>query len=300
MWMTQRAEQTGRGHQMTGVPCQDKTMTMCRNGVIAMALADGAGSARLSHEGAACAVEAVCEVLCRKFEELSTTSSPLDMRLCVLGAVSERMLQRAEELEVPVSELACTLLAVAVRENRYLIFHVGDGVIGYRKNDKLMVASGPENGEFSNTTVFVTSKNALLKSKVMRGEQAALEGFILMSDGCETVLYHKRSRRLAPFLNRLLQRAELLEREVSEEMLRAVLAGVISRRTIDDCSLTVMVREGAQSGGWDKLTHREKAAILGIATEKRSRRRRQIRKYERQCVASAAIPTYSPDEKIIK
>lgn len=290
MWITQSAAQVGRGHQMAGVPCQDKTMTMCRNGVTAIALADGAGSARFSHEGAACAVEAVCEVLCRKFEELSATASPLDMRLCVLGAVSERMTRRAEELGVPISELACTLLAVAVRENRYLIFHVGDGVIGYRKDGKLMVASGPENGEFSNTTVFVTSKNALLKSKVMRGEQAALEGFVLMSDGCEAALYHKENRRLAPFLNRLLQRAELLEREVSEEMLHAVLAGVISHRTIDDCSLAVMVREGAQSGGWNRLTQRKKAAILGIATEKRNRRRRQIRKYERGCVPSAALP----------
>lgn len=294
MWITQRAEQVGRSHRATEKPCQDKTSSLCCNGVTSMALADGAGSADLSHEGAACAAEAACEVLCRRFEELSTAASPLEMRLCVLQAVSERITQRAKELHVSTSELACTLLAVAVQGDRYLLFHVGDGVIAYRKKGKLLVASGPENGEFSNTTVFVTSKNALLKSRVMRGKQPALDGFVLMSDGCETALYRKKNKRLAPILNRLFQRAELLDQTVSEQMLKSVLRNVISRRTVDDCSLAVMVKEKTRSNSWNRLTLREKASVLGILTGKRSRQRRQIRRAERECVVFSAYSNSVP------
>ena len=41
-WNTQSAEAIGRMHIRKSLPCQDKTCTMQRNGVTAIALADGA------------------------------------------------------------------------------------------------------------------------------------------------------------------------------------------------------------------------------------------------------------------
>lgn len=42
------------------------------------------------------------------------------------------------------------LLLAAVSEERFLLVHIGDGVIGYLDGDTLKVASVPDNGEFAN------------------------------------------------------------------------------------------------------------------------------------------------------
>lgn len=279
MWHTQMAAVTGRGHQTRGLPCQDRTWSLSENGVTAIALADGAGSAPLSQEGAEIAVRTACQVLCRRFEDLHTAASPLEMRLAVLQEVRENLRRHAVERGVAVRDLACTLLAVAVCEDRYLLFHVGDGVIGYRKNGKLLVASAPRNGEFSNTTTFVTSPDALKKARVLRGVQPRTEGFVLMSDGCEAALYQKKKPALSPLAGRLLERAELLERETSAALLAGMLEHVISRRTQDDCSLALLTRQNGSFGDWGRMTQREQAAVLGVITGNRNRRRRAIRKY---------------------
>ena len=52
------------------------------------------------------------------------------MRQFLLSDVRDSIQHRAEALGAEKNDLACTLLAVAVRGNAYLLFHVGDGVIG--------------------------------------------------------------------------------------------------------------------------------------------------------------------------
>ena len=134
----------------------------------------------MSQEGAACAVQTVCELLCEEFERYSTTATAHELRTELLTVVRDGIVRRAQQLGVHYSALACTLLAVAVKGDRYLLFHLGDGVIGYQKNGKLLVASSPDNGEFVNTTVFVTSSRALASARVMRGSQLAMEGFLVI------------------------------------------------------------------------------------------------------------------------
>lgn len=281
MWHTQTAAVTGSGHQRQGMPCQDKTWALTENGVTAIALADGAGSARLSHLGAKIAVQTICQTLCSRFDDLYGAATPAEMRMAALREVRRRIWERAAELGAAAGDLACTLLAVAVRGDTYLVVHVGDGVIGYQKNGKLLVASQPQNGEFSNATTFVTSGDVLQKARVKRGRQPQLEGFVLMSDGCEAALYQKKKAAVAPLVTRLFQRAELLGEGTSNELLRMTLAGVISQRTRDDCSLAILTRRRGKFGLWEKLTQREQAEVLGVRTGNRNRRRRAIRKYAR-------------------
>lgn len=281
MWHTQMAAVTGSGHKRQGMPCQDKTWTLTENGITAIALADGAGSARLSHEGAKIAVQTICQTLCDQFDELYCSASPMEMRAAVLKHVRQNIRAYASEQGVATGDLACTLLAVAVRGDEYLVVHIGDGVIGYQKSGKLLVASQPQNGEFANTTIFVTSPEALRNATVLRGYQPQLEGFVLMSDGCEAALYQKKKVSIAPLVGRLFQRSEMLNCCAAEQLLQMALECAVSPRTHDDCSLVVMTRKGETFGFWEKLTQREKADVLGVKTGNRNRRRRAIRKYAR-------------------
>ena len=279
MWHTQTAAVTGSGHVRQGLPCQDRTWSLEANGVTAIALADGAGSARLSHEGAEIAVQTICRTLCERFDELYVSSSPMEMRVRALQEVRQRIRLHAAERNAAIGNFACTLLAVAVRGDEYLLVHVGDGVIGYQKSGRLLVASRPQNGEFANATTFVTSPDVLQKARVLRGRQPKLEGFVLMSDGCEAALYQKKKAAIAPLVGRLFQRAELLEHSTAESLLQMALKCAVSPCTHDDCSLAVMTRKGESFVPWKRLPQREQAAVLGVGTGDRNKRRRAIRKY---------------------
>lgn len=282
MWNTLTAVCTGRGHRLRHQLGQDRTAQRTEYGVTTIALADGAGSAPLSHLGAECAVQTVCRLLCREFEGLYASPTPQTMRQWVVETVQEAIAEKAALYRAAPSELACTLLAVAVCGDRYLFFHVGDGVIAYQKTGKLLVASRPSNGEFANTTTFVTAKSAKQTARVGKGTQTALEGFVLMSDGCEQALYHKSTAKVAPLLGHMLQWSELLEPDAGTELLQTVLEQRVAVRTSDDCSLAVMSRPGERFGRWDNLTPREQGKILGIATQNKSRRRHALRRIRRR------------------
>lgn len=297
MWHSQWAAVTGRGHLRRGLPCQDRVCAVTRNGVAAAVLADGAGSRPLSQEGAEVVVERACRLLCEDFDRLMGSASPVELRRAVLLPVREALSRRAEALGVEASALACTLLAVAVRGDEYLLIHTGDGVIAYQKEGRVLLASAPRNGEFANATTFVTSPRALRDTRVLRGRQEGLEGFLLMSDGCGTSLYQHRTGRLAPLAGRLLQRAELLDREIAQEQLNAVVEYAIAPRTLDDCSLALLTRPTETFGRWERLTQREQAQVLGIRTQDRNRRRRMIRRYAAACGAGTVHRPAEQEER---
>lgn len=279
MWHIHASSVTGRSHQRSGLPLQDRTFVWTENGVTAAALADGAGSAALSQEGAESAVRQTAIFLCRHFEQLYGAETPAALRRSILTQAQEAVGCRAREMGVSPGELACTLMAVAVKEDRYLIFHIGDGIVAYQKEGAVKVASAPWNGEFANETVFLTSPDALRRCKVYKGTQPKLEGFCLMSDGSGGALYDKRRNRTAPILKILMQQVQLLDPYTVKEHLEGVMGEIISVRTQDDCSLILLTRKGERFGRWETMTSREKAAILGIQTRDRSKKRRQIRRY---------------------
>ena len=271
----------GRQHLRTGLPCQDRVHSREENGVVSLALADGAGSVSHSQEGASLAVKSICQILCQQFDDLHQAPSPGAVKLAILPTLWEKLDERAKELEVPRKQLACTLLAVAMRGDRYLLFHVGDGVIAYQKAGKLHVASAPHNGEFANTTTFLTSPNCAQATRVLRGTQEAIEAFVLMSDGSEATFYRRSKGVLSPQLSQVLACTHYFAPQSAEAYVEAVVQGICLPRTGDDCSLALLTRDGVGFPHWAHMTPREKARLLGIKTQKASRRRHQIAKYAR-------------------
>ena len=68
MWRFFQCAVAGRGHERRGIPCQDKTYRFQYNGVNTVALADGAGSAKLSHLGASRISEFTCKEMAEHFD----------------------------------------------------------------------------------------------------------------------------------------------------------------------------------------------------------------------------------------
>ena len=265
----------GSSHKASGAPCQDQVFAMTSDeGVRVICLADGAGSARFSHYGAYLVVTRTAKMMAEKFDRFFTyTQHETPIESLLIGQLQKDLAalsslgidpsdedrarfdlpSRDEELLIPcaVRDLASTLLAVAVKGNRYIALHVGDGIIGYEYLDAnrqahLEVISTPDNGEFANETVFVPSAGALQAVRLYKGlldtARKHIIGFILMSDGPEASLYHKPSRSLAPACGKLLTACRALPPEEMTVQLKAALEKVIAQKTGDDCSIALLAR----------------------------------------------------------
>ena len=239
-WEAVEGTVTGSSHIQENKVCQDKTYIMRQGSVLAAALADGAGSAVLSHHGAELVVRETCRMLVEGFDRYYNSSTPLLLKKELLEKLIGELETMAQLYECEVKDLASTLLAVAVKDDRFLVVHLGDGVVGYSRGSELKTASVPQNGEFANTTYFVTSPQAFEMMKIRKGQSVAINGFILMSDGSENSLYSRQRNELAPILQRLLYRLSVTSSEYLEPVIQASLEDVIKKKTRDDCSLVLI------------------------------------------------------------
>ena len=71
----------------------------------------------------------------------------------------------------PILEFSSTLLFVGVKDNRYLVGHIGDGLIGYFEGNNVKTLSYPENGDSPNKTFFITGDNAINYFRIYKADK---------------------------------------------------------------------------------------------------------------------------------
>lgn len=266
MWKVVQCAVQGRGHIKENIPCQDKIHYYTDENTTITALADGAGSAKLSHIGAEQITHFICDDLLMNFENYYDNDDGVAVKSELDHKIKAFISNLAHKAECEERDLASTLLVVAVKDNRYILMHIGDGVIGYSKNGELKIASHPENGEFVNTTVFTTSSEAIMTMRIIKGKLGTIDSFILMSDGTEVSLYDKRKKTLADALSKIVMLQSYLPDDKIKEQLNSSFNSVIRNATTDDCSISIMTKCPDYNKGYLSLDDSEKAKILHIKT----------------------------------
>lgn len=230
----------GTGHQKNGLPCQDKTIALCENGTTCIALADGAGSAPLSHFGAEATVHIVARELCHSFEEFYKAKDSRIVRLRLIDAVQEKLQELSTEHGASMKDFASTLLFVAQKDKRYIAGQLGDGCMAVLRAKETCLVTKPEKGEFANVTYFTTSSDAEQHLKLFKGEVGALSGFFLMSDGAAESLYQRASGEFAPLVGRLVTDTFCKNKKWMRHLLESFFETHILSRTTDDCSIAIL------------------------------------------------------------
>ena len=273
MWNVIHCAVQGRGHVKNNIPCQDKTYSIFINGVNVVALSDGAGSAKLSHFGAENTVKNICFELAEEFDNFFYEEDGIIIKNKILSKTLERLTKLSLELNCELKDLASTLLFVAIKEDRFILSHIGDGVIGYLKDGEIKIATQPENGEFINTTVFTTSKNAINTMKIIKGKLGTIKSFILMSDGSENSFYDKKEKKLTSNLKKIIQKMIIGPIINIQEKLEKTFKDIIIQKTSDDCSIAIMVDENME------LKDLEKIFVKKMKIRKCEKRAHKIIKY---------------------
>lgn len=241
LWALTSAEIQGSGHKKNGIPCQDKTYCLEQNKVRIIALADGAGSAKLSHLGAENVVRCAARLFANEFDSLYGADDA-GVKREVASALKSSLCTLASKTDCQIRDLSSTLLVVAVKKNRFIALHIGDGVIGCLLRNKLVTLSEPDNGEFAHLTWFTTTSNLEEVIRVYRGDVSSISGFILMSDGVEPSLYDGKNSQLADAVINLFYCNAKYPKGEMTSMLEQSLQDVITKRTNDDCSVALLSR----------------------------------------------------------
>ena len=121
------ASQIGESHQASGAPCQDAyAWAEVRRGLFVIAVADGLGTVFRSDDGAAIVVEAAVNsaiTACATGPARDDLPGLVRHSACAARAALEA---DAHELGVPLSDLASTLVLVAVSGSSVCAAQVGD------------------------------------------------------------------------------------------------------------------------------------------------------------------------------
>jgi len=278
MWKSIEYATAGKSHIKAGLPCQDKVRTFRNGEVTVITLADGAGSAKLSHYGAEAVLEKVSRDLGECFEEFFREKDGAVIRRRLLSDVNEALERVQKGLHCKINDLSSTLLAVAVSGNRYFIVHIGDGVIGYLKDGEVKVATRPDNGDFANETFFTTSPAVSSHIRLCKGTDEKIEGFVLMSDGTENALYNKRTGQLSNGIKRIMKMTAICPRGILMNLLDATMMESIMEHTHDDCSISILANTDAFHN-FIQMSVAEKLDILNMTPDSRNlnKRIRQVR-----------------------
>jgi len=150
MWKLVFGSVRGTSHVESGLPCQDYCAGVISGTTLVAACADGAGSAELSQIGSKAAVDRFMEATCG---DKMPTHEQVE---AWVDAARERLLEEAEANGVTSRQLACTFLAALVSDDWAAFVQIGDGMIVFDGPDGYDFAFWPDNGEYANTTRFLS------------------------------------------------------------------------------------------------------------------------------------------------
>lgn len=240
-WRVLGASVRGTRHVREGTPCQDAhAWRVLPGGRVALAVADGAGSAAHAEAGAAAAVHAAIQALAAAAE--AGAEPALDQALAAaLAAVEAEAARRG----APPRELATTLIVAVAGANGVTAAQVGDGALVVEGADGMCALTVPMGGEFVNETIFLTSPGALDEAQrtAWTGEPLYLAVF---SDGLQPLALRRPGHTPhAPFFAPLFAFAgEAHDVPTGEAELAAFLAGPrVTARADDDLTLLIAVRD---------------------------------------------------------
>ncbi|CAA6821135.1 MAG: Unknown protein [uncultured Sulfurovum sp.] len=256
----------GQGHIAKNIPCQDRTFKLInreflklkanrkiyknrksikitknildnKNSFYGLSLADGAGSCKYSDIGAELITRKILEHIKVNFDDLMKDAN---ISFSLTDYI-EKELNNITTKDISFKDLSSTLLFIAIKNNKFIIGHIGDGVIGMLdKKNNLKTISKPDNGEFSNSTFFTTSVKYKERLRILKGTLKNAMGFILMSDGVEESLYDKKEESLSDTNKIIINWLKYNTEKDVEKALYNNLEQILSKQTSDDCSIGIM------------------------------------------------------------
>ncbi|MDD1694520.1 MAG: protein phosphatase 2C domain-containing protein [Methanoregula sp.] len=251
IWKSTAASVTGRSHLDRGESGQDYNRTgSIRIGdceyFIGLA-ADGAGSTTDGGRGAEIACETTYGCIIGALRQDRDISRITDAEIrCWITASRDATAAEATGKGKRLKDYACTLIGAVAGNDHALFFQIGDGAIVVSADGDYQTIFWPDQGEYANTTFFVSDEAYLERIRILHTPASPAE-IALFTDGLQNlVLSFAQKKAHAGFFRPLF---EALMKDPGNEfsgfsgqLERFLLRDDISSRSDDDKTLILAVQ----------------------------------------------------------
>ncbi|MFA5331266.1 MAG: PP2C family serine/threonine-protein phosphatase [Methanoregula sp.] len=254
-WRHLAASVTGRSHLARKEPGQD----YCRAGIIQISnheffiglAADGAGSTVHGGIGAEIACETLYSAIIESLGKSPGISPVTKDEACdwisqARGVIGER----AGKDRQPMRDYACTLLGVIARDNGAVFFQIGDGGIVINQEDSYRTVFWPDQGEYANTTFFITDEKYLDHIRFEQSSEIPKE-IAVFTDGLQNLVLSFSQKSVhagffKPLFTALTQKPDNPFTGLTQHLKNLLSRTDISERSDDDKTLILAVRLPAE------------------------------------------------------
>jgi len=241
-WSLEAHVACGTAHVAKSLPCQDSCAAKVIGNRLFVAMADGAGTARLADVAASRAVEKSMELaeqwLAKPF--VTKLKKPLLLTANLVRATLEEL---AIERMCRLEDLATTYLLAVAETHFVAAVHVGDGALVVRDADDetRSICWSDREGKAANVTTFLTARDYYRHLKV-RTFYGNVAGVAAMTDGVELQCVGWRDGLCRPkFFTPLFRWMAGLPEDARAAEIRSLVESDCRRKTSDDCTLVVAV-----------------------------------------------------------
>ncbi len=241
----------GTSHSAIGIGCQDAVnhtviRTTDGNEVLLVTISDGAGSALYAAEAAQMVTEKATEYI---KELLEKNYSICETHVYALAEyLFDQLAQAALSNEVGIDEYSCTMLGAIIHEQYAVFYQIGDGaIIRTDEQGSYSTIWWPHNGEYLNTTAFVTDHLSMPALQVVVLQEQINE-IALFTDGLQMLTLSMDTMTVhQPFFKGLFHHLRMADTAEKTELLNILLAQyldspAINARTDDDKTLFLATR----------------------------------------------------------
>jgi hypothetical protein len=218
--------------------------------VLVLASADGAGSAQHADVGARHASRGITRLVLDDLAEgLTVEQIDRDTVLSWYLRLRWELADRAFRCRTSLDQLACTLLLAVVGPTSAAFAQIGDGAIVTGDDGGYQAVFWPQNGEYANSTNFITDP-AFADLLLFERRSGPVDELALFTDGLQSVALQFASRTVhQPFFRPMFQR--LRGSRPGEGLVRGLrqflTSPALNERTDDDKTLILATRVPARA-----------------------------------------------------
>ncbi len=255
MWKYGFASVAGTSHVKSSSPVQDVSHAgvVCdsRGDEILIAVAsDGAGSAAQAQVGSKLACDLFVDKIRAHLAGEGTVDQLADRFIASLIEEFQKLVIGKLTDGLKLQDYACTLLAAVVGVERAIYFQIGDGaIIESRREepDRYEIVCWPQQGEYANTTNFLTDADAAGKV-FCELKTGAIDEVALFTDGIQSLALDYRARSahapfFAPLFAWLRPRPDGYSPQLSDALAAFLNSERVNARTDDDKTLILATRK---------------------------------------------------------
>ena len=220
---------TGTQHLNENKECQDIIKVYETDDLNITVLCDGAGSKKFGTKSATLVAKTTIEYFKNGLNNFNASE------------FIEHINNTLEENELNEKNAGTTHIFLDSDKSKYIIGHLGDGVVLENDGNGFKAVSLPENGHLANITYFLPSEEATEHFRYKTGKLNNKSSFILSSDGAASFLYDSSTLLGYNACNLLEEWAKTLEKSECEKRILTSIETELTKFSSDDMSIAISI-----------------------------------------------------------